>query len=47
MGDMWHNVSRISKTINSAKRIRLGEKSDFPPWERKGGEKERNQKLSF
>ena len=29
MGDMWHYVSHTSRTINSVKRIRFGEKIIF------------------
>ena len=45
MGDMWHNVSHISKTINSAKRITLGRKTiRFSYWFDRGREREERKK---
>ena len=45
MEDMWHNMSHISKTINSAKRIRLGEKSYFHAGLTMGEWEERNEEV--
>ena len=42
---MWHNVSYISKTINSAKRIRSGRKTiRFSCWFDHGKEREERKK---
>ena len=44
MGDMWHNVSHTSRTINRPKGIRIGEKNKIFCRFNHGGEREKRKK---